>query len=310
MKVFVVTPDNLYDVPGTLGRALDAHPEVQATTVAYDAPVPGDKVDHVFQRMHPNAVGKVVEALLDADLVHVFGYPFSFQGFDLEAHLRADNCVFTYEGRHFARQGPKAFFRHFRRDIIATVLDCDPYRGVSPLPALHLLPVLDTDEARPAPRPLREVPVVTVSSSAGRTTAELAHAAISELRGQHDLSLAWLEGLSRRDTMRELARTDILVDDLAHPGPTPIGFAALALGVVVVTNLSGLEPVHHPGFPVVATRPGELRETLERLLADPQRLAEASTRSVEWAATHLDPDAARDRWLALYRHVLVDRQLG
>lgn len=303
MKAFILSPNNADDVPGMLTRALAAR-GVDAVGVAYDQPIAGNNVDHVLQRMRPPTLSGLVAELQLADVLHVFDHPFTFGDFELDAHLRYDNALLTYRGQHFESAAPTAFFRHFRRDIVATVMQCNPHQGHTPLPALHLPPVIDLDEVAPAERPLRALPVVAVASVVGgRGTGAVAHTALAAIRGRRALSLAWMEGLSRPDAMRELGRTDILVDDLAHPGPSPLGFAAMALGIAVVTNISGLDRALYPGLPVVPATPPNLGEVLEGLLGEPDRLAAVSRRGRAWADAHLATDVVVDRWLALYRHV-------
>jgi|GEM_PF-1501811 glycosyltransferase involved in cell wall biosynthesis len=105
-------------------------------------------------------------------------------------------------------------------------------------------------------------------------------AAIARLNGKYKI-----EYLSRRMTNREvlenLGKAHILVDQFTHTFGL-LAIEGLSRGCVVICRMEEWARSCYPDIPVVSCNPEDLEETIDGLLADPERMQKIAEASVQW----------------------------
>jgi Glycosyl transferases group 1 len=113
--------------------------------------------------------------------------------------------------------------------------------------------------------------------------------------------LRLLEGVPHAEVHEELARADVLVDNIVAGAYGIVSLEAMACGKVTLANLSDSVTRAHPDAPVVAVNPETFRPTMRRLLADRAERTLLAERGRPFVAAVHSADLIANRLVAAYR---------
>lgn len=307
MRIAVLSPHNAHGLPGSLAGQLNRMDGINAKSYTYLDSTYEYHSDVVLRNLAPGEFKLILEEIVSADIIHVFDEPFQTQNFDLAKHLRPNNTIFSYTPAFFNKNHAEIFFRHYQGSIVATSCPLTGALSNCPVPLVHMPPVLDfSNIPSRTPKNTAEPPVLAYVSQYGKRGHLDQILQVSfEIQQHLEMTFNWLENLNRNDYLREMANSSLFLDDLSFNGLSPLALEAMAVGLPVVANLSGLDFTLLPEAPVIPVTPKNLPQRLAEMLSDPALLAEIGDRSSVWVREHLDPQKAAFSWKALYMHVLT-----
>lgn len=313
MRIAILSKHNYYGVVGALAKQLNKRNDVAARVITQEPSRFYEDSIPPLSLMSPKDISMVIEGILSADIVHVFD-----QGFMIEqkSHsggpgqtvliddlLNPDNLIYTYTPEYFSQHYDKIFFKHYRSNILATGWPVYPYLKYCPLPVIHVPVVIDFDQL-PTKSSKSSIPVIAISTHYGdRHHIEEIFSALLPLRENIPFSISWIENMKRKDYLLELSNADIFIDSYRSPGLTPMGLEAMAIGLTVVTNMTGLDFTIYPGVPVITATLKTLPLRIKDLLTNKINLTETSRQSSKWIKENMSPSDIATSWMRLYEHV-------
>jgi glycosyltransferase involved in cell wall biosynthesis len=125
----------------------------------------------------------------------------------------------------------------------------------------------------------------------------------------HELELRLVEGMPNEELKELLEASDIVADQFVL-GYAMAALEGMSLGKPVLSNLSdsAYYDVHreHTGLdecPIVSTTPGDLKETLRRLIADPSLREEIGQASRDYVMKYHSYEPVARMWELVYRQI-------
>ena len=307
MRIAVLSPNNIHGLPASLAKGLNRLPGVKAKSYTYLDPAYGPYGDVVLKDLSLDGFKQTLEEIISADLIHVFDESFQAQNFNLLDHLRPNNSVFTYTPEYFKKNNSEIFFRHYQGGIVATSWPLTGALSTCPVPLVHMPPVLDLEDIPTRNSATLSGPPVLAYHSRQQRRGHLDQIlqVCFEIQEHLEMTFNWLENLNRKDYLLELANSNLFLDDLALNGLSIQALEAMAVGLPVAANLSGLDFTLMPEAPVIPVSPQNLTIRLAEMVSNPSTLSETGDRSAAWVRQNLDPAKAAARWKALYLHVVT-----
>lgn len=156
----------------------------------------------------------------------------------------------------------------------------------------------------PAEGPAGEGPIVFHAPSDQRVKGtSTILAAIEQVGRERPLRLRTVSGVQRAEVLAELARADIVVDQLGARTSGVFALEAMALGKPVLTALDHelLAPFARDS-PLVPVSPETLATELDALCADPARRARLGARGAAFVRDVHDADRVAEAVLHVYDH--------
>ena len=139
---------------------------------------------------------------------------------------------------------------------------------------------------------------------------EFIEKAIASLRNDgYDLQYARVRDSSGEEAIEQLAKADIVIDQLLHGSYSLAAIEAMARGKPVLSHLrEDLRPRLDPELPVVSANPATLYRQLIPLLDNAELRRSLGERGRRYVQQHHAIEAVIPKLLAVYRHVTDPRQ--